>query len=179
MHRKCKPHSLGQNVKILAARSCSTRMLTIHGGASRSEFTCHFIVDWWFIQCIPERNMGKAILGVSFILKHVHVFASHLYQHQVCPGVSSIAFNMPHRGLEQNRQMNQRQLFVRRVAPGRALQFLKNGTKNLCCRTDNGEICETIIFMRRTSVQHAVDACVVCIHLHGGPGLTVNAVISS
>ena len=58
MHRKCKPRSLGQNVKILAARFCSTRMLTIHGSASQ-----------WFIWFIPGKNMGKAILGGFFHLK--------------------------------------------------------------------------------------------------------------
>ena len=125
------------------------------------------------------KTWAKRFWVVFFILKHVDFFMSHLDQHEGCPGVSSIAFNMPHRGLQQKRQMNQKQLFVRRVAPGRALQFLKNGTKNLCCRTDNGEICKTIIFMRRTSVQHAVDACVVCMRLHGGPGLTVCLVFSS
>ena len=125
------------------------------------------------------KTWAKRFWVVSFILKHVDFFMSHLYQHEGCPGVSSIAFNMPHRGLEQNRQMNQNQLFVRNVAPRRALQFLKNCMKHLCWRTDNGEICETIIFMWRTSVQHAVDACVVCIHLHGGPGLTVCLVFSS
>lgn len=81
--------------------------------------------------------------------------------------------------LNKNGQMNQRQLFVRKVAPRRGLQFLKKlRPKHLCCRTDNGEICGTIIFMRSTSVQHAVDACVVCIRLHGGPGLTVRLVFS-
>ena len=122
------------------------------------------------------KTWAKRFWGVSFILKHVDFFISHLYQHEGCPGVSSIAFNMPHRGLEQKRQMNQKQLFVRKVC---ALQFLKNCMKHLCCRTDNGEIRETLIFMWRTSVQHAVDACVVCIRLHGGPGLTVCLVFSS
>ena len=146
--------------------------------------SCRCISNWMDLQlhCAPVvysvtlllgKTWAKRFWGVPFILKHVHVFVSHLYQNEVCPGVSSIAFKMPHRGLEQNRQMNQKQLFVRKVAPRRALQFLKHCMKHLCWRTDNGEICETIIFIRSTSVQHAVDACVVCIRLHGGPGLTV------
>ena len=139
MHRKCKPCSLGQNVKILAARSCSTRMLTIHGGASRSESTCNLIVDWWFIQCIPEKEHGaKRFRGASLILKHVDVFMSHLYQHEVCPGVRSIAFNVPHRGPEQNGHMNQRQLFVRRETQEQVFKSCKMA-RSICVAEPTAE----------------------------------------
>ena len=71
--------------------------------------------------------------------------------------------------------------------PRTGLQVLQNGTKHLCCRTDSGKIREAIslslqsssISTGNTPVQHAVDACVVCMRLHGGPGLTVCLAFSS
>ena len=66
-NRKCKPRSLGQNVKILAARFCSTRIIEVH--LDLILFAISSRTSGLFSQLTPGKNMGKAILGGFFHLK--------------------------------------------------------------------------------------------------------------
>ena len=126
-----------------------------------------------------KRTWAKRFRGASLILKHVDCLHVTSLPARGLPGCKEHCFQCATPRSWTKWAHEPKAALRPKGNPRTGLQVLQNGTKHLCCRTDSGKIREAIslslqsssISTGNTPVQHAVDACVVCMRLHGGPGL--------